>query len=144
MSKTKRISLAVLAVAVLLVFGYSVLLARNIAGIQFITTNGEISQARLRGETYTVAFVYPETLGVLYGRAYGRVAEVRKNLPTHMKRFVLLHEIYHLQDKNFNSKITREIRANLAAAVYEPLGFVQTLWSTLSDMGRLKFYWQTY
>ena len=144
MNKTIKICLAIAVVLLLAVCVYAGFLAKNIAGITFITTNGEISQAQLRGETYTVTYVYPQYLGVLYGRAYGKVAEVRKDLPPHMSRFVLYHEIYHLQDNDFSSKVMREVRANLAAAIYEPLGFAQTVWSTLCDTGRLKFYWNTY
>ena len=48
---------------------------------------------------------------------------VRDDLPGHVKRFVISHELYHLGDKA-QWWIWREVKANAHAAIRRPIGFI--------------------
>ena len=140
----KRSVLLICGLILVLAVWYISLQGSRVSGVVYDGSGEAISSAQLRGRTYDVVFVNPKSMGVLYGLAYGGVAKVRSGLPTHMRRFVLLHEIYHLQDWAGGGPIMREVRANAAGLAQEPLGFLQTAWMTLSDGERMKFYWKTY
>ena len=69
-----------------------------------------------------------------------QIAYVREDLPGCVKRFVTVHERYHLAD-NAQWWIWREIRANMVAALKHPVGFLVCVLLSLT-LYRLKYYWQ--
>ena len=73
-------------------------------------------------------------------KAYGplKVALVRRDLPPAAKKFVKLHECYHLGDKRQNV-LAREVKANFYAALRHPWGLLVTAALSLSPE-RLRFY----
>jgi len=69
-----------------------------------------------------------------------QIAYVREDLPGCVKKFVTVHELYHLGDKA-QLWIWREIKANIAGAIKHPIGFVVCVLMSLAPY-RLKYYWQ--
>jgi hypothetical protein len=54
-----------------------------------------------------------------------KFAYVREDLPRRLRAFVVEHELYHLRDRwHWWGTSGMEIRANAAAALREPLGFL--------------------
>ena len=69
-----------------------------------------------------------------------QIACVREDLPCCVKKFVTIHERYHLGD-NAQWWVWREIRANIAGALRHPIGFIVCVLMSLAPY-RLKYYWQ--
>jgi hypothetical protein len=66
-------------------------------------------------------------------------AYVREDLPSCVKDFVALHELYHLRDMS-TWWIWREIKANAHGALDQPLGFLACMVISLQPY-RLRYYW---
>jgi hypothetical protein len=95
----------------------------------------------INGQQYTVEFVPKEDIYPAYGYGGGSTAVVRQDLPPRVKNFVMAHELYHCQDhSNFGGWVGREIRANLISGLKDPIGLAATVWKTISDTDRVKFY----
>jgi len=78
-----------------------------------------------------------------FGRAYPqfRLALVRADLPKRVRRFVAIHELFHLHDCP-TSWLWGEVKANLYAFIREPIGGVGCVWMTIFSMDRLKYYYE--
>jgi hypothetical protein len=68
-----------------------------------------------------------------------QVARIREDLPDSVRRFVTVHETYHLKD-NATWWLWREIKANAYAAWKHPWGFILCCLMSLAPY-RLKYYW---
>lgn len=95
----------------------------------------------INGQQYHVEYVPKENIYPAYGYGGGNSAVVRQDLPPRVKNFVKAHELYHCQDKsNFGGWLGREIRANVVPGLKDPIGFAATVWKTITDVDRIKFY----
>ncbi len=95
----------------------------------------------IKGQQYTVEYVPKEDIYPAYGYGGGNSAVVRQDLPPQVKKFVKAHELYHCQDKSdFGGWLGREIRANVIPGLKDPVGLVATIWKTITDVDRIKFY----
>jgi hypothetical protein len=83
----------------------------------------------LTGDRHYFGYAFPDTGEIL----------VRVNLPSPVRRSVLVHEQYHLDDKDFHSKSVwrRELDASLAQFKKEPIGTIILLIMSLHP-SRLK------
>jgi len=90
-----------------------------------------------------IVYVDKEKIEPYFGYAYPEkgYAYVQRNLPILVRDFVTTHELYHLKDKA-NSRFWREIKANVVAGFYHPIGFTLCLIMSLST-NRLKLYYQS-
>jgi len=96
---------------------------------------------KIGDDEISLKYVSKEEIYPLFGYAKGKTAVVRKDLPLSVKNFVKTHELYHCIDKKtWGGWIGQELRANLFAAVKEPLGFFVTTFLTLTSKDRLKLY----
>jgi hypothetical protein len=75
-----------------------------------------------------------------YAQPAKQIAYVREDLPDCVKKFVTVHERYHLED-NAKWWVWREIRADIAGALKHPMGFMVCVLMSLAPY-RLKYYWQ--
>lgn len=83
----------------------------------------------------TKAEIYPA-----FGCAVDGVALIRKDLKPAIKDFVLVHEMYHLNDTfHWGGWWGKEVRANVVAACKHPLGFLQAVFASI-NRDRIKFY----
>jgi len=125
--------------------------ASKLSGLMLVKQNETDYLVVLNDESYTLRYVPKKNIEPSFGRALNEFgtdyALVRNDLPVKAQRFVALHEIYHLYDfkKNIhNSVISQEIHANLAALPYEPIGFLQTIFLTLTNPERMARYFQLF
>jgi hypothetical protein len=58
-------------------------------------------------------------------------------LPKRVQAFVVFHEAYHT-DKGFG--FWNEVKANIHGLFNEPLGGIQTLWMSVMNIDRWKYY----
>lgn len=92
-------------------------------------------------QPYFVQYVPKDKIWPAFGYAGGNTAVVREDLPLLVKRFVTAHELYHLSDKGkFGGWVGSEIRANLIPGLKDPIGLAATIWATITDTDRIKFY----
>ena len=92
--------------------------------------------------------VYPVDdyiLGPRYGLSYRRtpyqgeqIILIHKDLKGCMKKFVLAHELAHTFDE-LSHPIIDEIEANFVAALRHPIGFIVTIFKSLTSKKRLKY-----
>ena len=95
----------------------------------------------IKGQKYTVEYVPKENIYPAYGYGGGNRVVVRQDLPPRVKNFVKAHELYHCQDKSdFGGWLGREIRANVIPGLKDPIGLAATVWKTITDVDRIKFY----
>ena len=95
----------------------------------------------INGQQYYVEYVPKEDIYPAYGYGGGNNATIRQDLPLRVKKFVKAHELYHCQDKsNFGGWLGREIRANVIPGLKDPIGLAATVWKTITDIDRIKFY----
>ena len=95
----------------------------------------------ISGQQYHIEYVPKEDIYPAYGYGGGNSAVVRQDLPPRVKKFVKAHELYHCQDKsNFGGWLGREIRANVIPGLKDPIGLATTVWKTITDVDRIKFY----
>lgn len=90
-----------------------------------------------------IEYVTKETLYPSFGMYYsdGRI-QIRNDLPSKVKDFVLAHELYHSTDKATHW-IWREIKANIVAFMKHPLGGLITFFMSLAPY-RLKYYYHRF
>jgi len=68
-----------------------------------------------------------------FGHIVGGEVYVRDDLSNKVKKFVIAHEIYHLNDeKKWLGWVGREARANVVCGVRDPHGFVSTVFASLN------------
>ena len=92
-------------------------------------------------QQYTVEYVPKEEIYPAFGHRSGDRAVIRQDLSPHVKRFVREHELYHCQDRaTWGGWLGREIRANVVPGLKDPVGLLATIWATISDFERIKFY----
>jgi len=91
--------------------------------------------------TEKIMFVKKEILLPKFGRSFPEhgFVIVREDLPETLKKFVLKHELFHLTDKRKNWFI-REVKANLYAGFFHPIGFIICIFKTIFSFERIKFY----
>jgi hypothetical protein len=75
-----------------------------------------------------------------YAQSATKIAYVREDLPGCVKKFVAVHERYHLED-NAQWWVWREIKANIAGTRKHPIGFMICVLMSLAPY-RLRYYWQ--
>ena len=118
--------------------------SKKISGLEIQKVSETESRATLGENNYTILFVAKEQIKPYFGLAkneFGvKMALVRKDLSDNVKDFVMKHEIYHLQDTEHQGFFSREFNANLAGAYYEPAGFFKTIWLTLINLERIRYY----
>ncbi|MFZ2149647.1 MAG: hypothetical protein WAV15_00610 [Minisyncoccia bacterium] len=101
----------------------------------------QIEAVVINGKKYTVEYVPKEEIYPAFGYGGGNAAVVRQDLSPRVKRFVREHELYHCQDKAmWGGWLGREIRANFIPGLKDPIGLAATVWATISDIGRIRFY----
>jgi len=87
-----------------------------------------------------VNFVPKDSLFPAFGVAFRDEVRIREDLSPRVKRFVLAHELYHAGDyAEWGGWIGKEIRANIVPAVGDPVGFISTVFASLTPT-RLLFY----
>lgn len=142
--KLKKI-IIIVVIAVAVVVGAVIAVdAWQIRGIALTTTIAGHFEATLRGQQYEVIYVPKKNISPFFGEAreeFGnKLALVRNDLPKSAQIFVMHHELFHLQDSYNKKPLWREIHANLAAIPYSPIGFLQVVYLSLTDPGRLNYY----
>ena len=95
----------------------------------------------VHGQQYTVEYVPKEEIYPAFGYGGGDRAVVRQDLSPRVKMFVRAHELYHCQDRaTWGGWLGREIRASVVPGLKDPVGLLATVWATISDIDRMKFY----
>ena len=106
-------------------------------------------EIQVNGISTVIEEVGKSNLGPLFGNAlvikskHGQIGKIKikKGLPSKVRRFIEEHEKYHIKDwKSKSSWIISEMKANLAAGVKEPLGFLHTTFLTITDSSRRNYY----
>ena len=89
-----------------------------------------------------VIFLSKEELHPRYGYAapFSGTVFVRRDLPRCVREFVLVHELYHPQDRT-HWWVRREIKANIVGALRHPLGFIICILMSFAPY-RLSYYWK--
>jgi hypothetical protein len=89
-------------------------------------------------KTITVNLVPKQNLYPRYGKAVKpATVYVRDDLPKWVQISTMVHEIYHLYDDNPKR---REPRAIMAQFFISLLGGIASVFMTLTDIDRIKFY----
>lgn len=105
---------------------------------------GAVSTAKTpKGRLVTVFWSSPEALPAgAFGDSDSRNGWVKvlATLPKAAQRFVLAHELFHVDDIVNDGWKAREARANAYAARKEPLGALQAAFLTVTSPARLKMY----
>jgi len=119
--------------------------SKNISNLRFVQMSpNEMHVYYSQNNFYTVQYVPKKQIAPLFGEArneFGNeIALVRNDLPKDMIKFVTYHELYHLQDIKHKTKFSREINASLAAAPYSFIGFIETIFMTVVNFNRIKYY----
>jgi len=94
---------------------------------------------------YTVYFIEPSImeLNQSFGHIVGTDIYIRADLQKRVERFVISHEIYHLNDAHtWLGWIGKEMRANIVCGISDPIGLVATIKASLTKP-RLKSYWNS-
>lgn len=93
------------------------------------------------GKSIVVEYVSKKTIYPAFGYAGGSNVVIREDLSPRVKKFVRAHEVYHCIDEaSWGGWIGREIRANIVPGLKDPVGLVETIWATISDIDRIKLY----
>jgi hypothetical protein len=144
MSRLRLISIAIIIIFFLSVFVVIFVDAKQITGVTLNKISDNKYEAVLKDKTYKIYYVAKEVIIPTFGEAFlDGHALIREDLPQKSRDFVTRHEIYHLYDfinKPNRGRFVREIHANLAAFYYEPIGGLQTLFLTLTNPERIKYY----
>lgn len=99
----------------------------------------------IAGKQYTVNYVSKNEIYPAFGLSRGATARVREDLPPRIKNFVKTHELYHCRDRaKWGGWLGRELRANLIPGLKDPIGLLATVWATISDIDRIRFYWERF
>ncbi len=95
----------------------------------------------INGDEYIVEYVPKEDIDPAFGYVRRNKIKIRQDLSPHVKRFVKAHELYHCKDKStWGGKLGREIRANLIPGLKDPIGLAVTIYKTITNSDRIKFY----
>ena len=95
----------------------------------------------IHDEQYTVEYIPKKEIYPAFGYSSENRAVVRQDLSPHVKKFVRAHELYHCYDQaTWGGWVGREIRANVVPGLKDPVGLLSTIWATISDLDRIKFY----
>ena len=92
---------------------------------------------------YKVYFIEPALMeeAQSFGHVVGEDIYLRADLPKRVERFVIQHEIYHLNDRRtWLGWIGRETRANIMCGAKNPFGLIATIRASLTKP-RLNTYW---
>lgn len=119
--------------------------SRKISNFNFVQISlNEVRAYYTQNDFYTIQYVPKEQIAPLFGEArneFGhKIALVRSDLSEDVKKFVTEHELYHLQDTKHKSRFLRELNANLAAAPYSFIGFIKTIFMTITNFERMRYY----
>ncbi|OGC56152.1 hypothetical protein A2797_02245 [candidate division WWE3 bacterium RIFCSPHIGHO2_01_FULL_48_15] len=151
MVRPKTLALGLISVIILWFAVVVFVDAKALSDLTFIKQNETDYEILLGNEKFILRYVPKESIEPHFGMAFNEFgseyALVRNDLPPRVQRFVALHEIYHLHDfRNtiHRSTILQEIHANTAALLYEPIGFLQTVFLTITDPERLIYYLKYY
>ncbi len=137
-----------LTAGIIIVIGLAVMIAidaNKISGLKLDKISDAEYHATFKNSAgnYFVKYVPKESIYPYFGEAHGNsTAVVRSDLPRDAKDFVTRHELYHLQDSQHKNVISREIHANLAPIPYRPLGFIETIFLTLTNKDRMSYYFK--
>ena len=85
-----------------------------------------------------IKFVSKNRLYPAFGEAKNNTVYVRNDLPNIVKKFIISHELYYLEDKTHNWFL-RELKASFYGLFRHPFGFFICVIMSLSPY-RLKFY----
>lgn len=99
-----------------------------------------------RGGRYKIYFIDPAVmeLNQSFGHIVGKDIYIRSDLPKCVERFVIHHEVYHLNDTHtWLGWMGKETRANLVCGINDPIGLIATIKASLTK-SRLKAYWNTF
>lgn len=87
-----------------------------------------------------VHYVQKDVIAPAFGFAYKNHVVVREDLPPLVKDFVTKHELFHMHDSaTWGGWIGREVRANVACGVRDPLGLLATVLASCNKE-RVLFY----
>jgi len=98
-----------------------------------------------KGCRYEVYFMNPAVMEEIqsFGHIVGKSIYIKAGLPEKVERFVIQHEIYHLNDKRtWLGWLGKELRANVVCGVRDPAGLTATVRASL-NRPRLNAYWRT-
>lgn len=147
MSRLKLSILAVVGVLAVWLAAVMIIDATKLSGLVLHQQDENNYTVKLRGEEYVLRYVPKRNIAPLFGKALVEFgvyyALVRNDLPPRVQKSVAYHEIYHLYDfqkRIHKSRISREIHAMIASVPHEPLGFLQTVYLTLTSKDRLGHY----
>lgn len=145
MARTLKIFLFLIVLATLCVGVVMFKESRKISNFNFVQISLDEARAYYtQNDFYTIQYVPKEQIAPLFGEArneFGhKIALVRNDLPQDVKNFITRHELYHLQDTKHKSRFSREVNANLAAAPYSFTGFIKTIFMTITNFERMKYY----
>ncbi len=105
---------------------------------------GTVSTAKTpKGRPVIVFWSSPEAMPKgAYGDsdAVNGWVKVMVALPAAAQRFILQHELFHIDDIDVGGWKAREWRANKYAARKEPLGAIWVAWHTATSPARLRMY----
>lgn len=145
----KRILIIIFVVVILILMIVIMIDSRLVQGLilQKISDNkytATFQNINSRSKIYSVIYVSREKLYPYFGEAFyefgNGIALVSYDLPKDAQTFVLMHELYHLQDHKHKNIISREIHATLAGIPYSPIGFIKTTYLSLISKDRLGVY----
>lgn len=98
----------------------------------------------LKGRRYKVYFMKPALMEEIqsFGHIVGKSIYIKAGLPEKVERFVIQHEIYHLNDEHtWLGWLGKELRANVICGMKNPVGLVATIRASLTKP-RLNAYWK--
>lgn len=88
-----------------------------------------------------VLYQSPKTLDGFFGYALDGRVFIRSNPPRRVEKFVINHEIYHLNDRSkYLGWFGAELRANLYCGLRDPIGLILTSKESM-NRDRLTKYW---
>lgn len=100
----------------------------------------------IKGKSYTVFYIDPAVMqrASSFGCAYKSTIFVRADLSEKVRRFVINHEVYHINDKQrWLGWFGSELRANVICGISDPTGLFATIKASLNT-NRLKSYGQVF
>src|SRR3989344_3716317 len=132
----KRVLIGILLAAILILAIIIIVDAELIKGLMLEKISDNKYTATFKNtspqdKVYSVTYVPKERLYPYFGEAFyefgNGIALVSYDLSKDMQTFVLMHELYHLQDHKHKNIISRETHATLAAIPYSPIGFIKVV-----------------
>lgn len=96
-------------------------------------------------KSYEVRFIKAETMKLngSLGHHVNGIVFVRAGLPNRVSRFVINHEIYHINDsRRWGGWLGGELRSNIACGLRDPIGLLVTVSISL-NRERIGVYWRS-